>query len=119
MEVLRDISDDADCTVIDSAHLESQQRKNIHLRAFQLVHHLKLKLIKPKTPAHISVVIVREEQMTVAGLFAILVIGAASIAAASIAAAIVSAVKLGSWWMFADFLLPLLFQCTARLVSVR
>lgn len=52
--------------------------------------------------------------MTVAGLFAVLVSEAASIAAA-----IVSAVKLGSWWMFVYFLLPLLFKYTAMLVSVR
>jgi hypothetical protein len=99
--------------VIDSTDSESQQKQNIPLRAFQLVHHLKLKLIKPKTLAHASVVRVQEEHMTVAGLFVVLVSEAASIAAA-----IVSAVKFGSWWMFAYFLLPLLFKYTAALVSV-
>lgn len=57
---LRDISGDADCTVIDVADPESQQKGEIPLRAFQLVHHLKLKLIKPHTPAHASVVRVQE-----------------------------------------------------------
>lgn len=99
--------------MIDSTDSESQQKQNIPLRAFQLVHHLKLKLIKPKTLAHASVVRVQEEHMTVAGLFVVLVSEAASIAAA-----IVSAVKFGSWWMFAYFLLPLLFKYTAALVSV-